>query len=80
MIIYTYVCPLSMLGLGKQSRSIFMEIDAKASASPQTTPSSPAPASAKRINPVWPPEQKENVSMKNCGLYWKQNKKKSENL
>lgn len=55
-----------------------MEIDAKASASPQTTPSSPAPASTKRINPVWPPEQKENVSMKNCGLYWRRNKKRKE--
>ncbi|XP_055313588.1 uncharacterized protein LOC129574936 isoform X3 [Sitodiplosis mosellana] len=50
-------------GLGKQSRSIFMEIDAKASASPQHTPSSPGPtSSAKRINPVWPPEQKENTN------------------
>lgn len=45
-----------------------MEIDAKASASPQTTPSSPAPALTKRINPVWPPEQKENVSKKNYAI------------
>lgn len=52
---------INLLGLGKQSRSIFMEIDAKASASPQNTPSSPAPTQTKRINPVWPPEQKENV-------------------
>lgn len=48
-------------GLGKQSRSIFMEIDAKASASPQTTPSSPAPTLTKRVNSVWPPEQKDNT-------------------
>lgn len=54
-----------------------MEIDAKASASPQTTPSSPAPTLTKRINPVWPPEQKENVSMKNCGLYCNRNKKEN---
>lgn len=52
---------INLLGLGKQSRSIFMEIDAKASASPQTTPSSPAPTLGKRINPVWPPEHNENV-------------------
>ncbi|XP_031616611.1 DNA ligase 1 isoform X3 [Contarinia nasturtii] len=49
-------------GLGKQSRSIFMEIDAKATSSPQHTPSSPGAASSKRINPVWPPEQKENTN------------------
>lgn len=46
------------IGLGKQSRSLFMEIDAKVSSQP--TPTSPMSGTPKKnLQNPWPPTQKE---------------------
>lgn len=52
-------------GLGKQSRSIFLEMDAKAATSPQLTPATPTPGTPRRqisqVSPIWPPPPKPKV-------------------
>lgn len=52
-------------GLGKQSRSIFLEMDAKAATSPQLTPATPTPGTPRRqisqVSPIWPPPPKTQV-------------------
>lgn len=54
-----------VLGLGKQSRSIFLEMDAKAATSPQLTPVTPTPGTPRRqisqVSPIWPPPPKTKV-------------------
>lgn len=51
----TYCLYMCILGLGKQSRSIFMQIDAKVSSQP--VPTSPIETQKKtsQVNSVWPP-------------------------
>lgn len=52
---------LFLLGIGKQSRSIFQEIDAKAVQSPLTPPPSTPKRATNQVSPVWPPPSKNKV-------------------
>lgn len=63
-----YSCVQFFVGLGKKSRSLFMELDAKATTSPYSTPAASAPTTPRRSNNqvsnVWPPPSpKEQVSI-----------------